>query len=793
MTTKIIPKTLSLKDIDPGIEYTLKKDTLYLKYTFPGFQVTENTLTFNELGKDNAASFYQFSIPKIGFISKNKLPLIPSFGCYIQVPGPCAVEADAVKISLPDPMERPKELYGDIWVIASQENWTDASYDKNTYALDRPFYNTDRVYPEKMVEVSGSYEIQGQHYLLVHVTPFTYFLKEQTQKKTFSFYTRVDVKIPIETTAFTVGPAPMCRDRVFCNICINPGGTAPEKKQGRRSKSFSLHLWETSGNELADIEMLIIYHGYFKKEALKLAEWKNRKGIKTAAVHSDDKGCSPPRLKKFIDQIRKKKGATLRYVLLMGDAELIRPKVFSYPASYGTKTMLTDYYFSVGKDETEPELVYPDLSIGRIPLKARTGKSRDNLKIIQQIIDYEKNPPDDPAYYRQITFAGYLQALKGDKRACTNYIGTLESIYNHLETRIKGEKIYTQSHSEIEKYCSGKPIKADVRKEAGRWMASRAESPAEKLKQALKQGRMIIAHRDHGNQHGWEAPEFKNRDIDKIGKVDQPSIVFSLNCSTGNFETDEAVDGFGENLLKKAGVPSLIASTRPVGTWYSDVMMKALFDALWPGLLPVYPKGRTPVSSSRNRIGDILNYAKSVLPVWYRGEKETIKRHFEMFHVLGDPSLEIQTELPEDIEWEVEKKPEGFIIRFLKMIPEGSVITFSFKDVWEEDVFHYYSVFPDQLISRISLNDIRLKRTTDKIDLDEGVTVSFYAPGFRYQEKKVEAKGWGEDDDWGGTSDWDDGDEWGDGDGWDDPDGWNDGDGWGDEESWDDVDEWQDD
>jgi len=56
--------------------------------------------------------------------------------------------------------------------------------------------------------------------------------------------------------------------------------------------------------------------------------------------------------------------------------------------------------------------------------------------------------------------------------------------------------------------------------------------------------------------------------------------------------------------------------------------MKALFDAMWPGVIPAFPDTAASYSVRYNRLGDILNYAKSYLLVAHSSDSG-VKSHFE--------------------------------------------------------------------------------------------------------------------------------------------------------------------
>jgi len=169
---------------------------------------------------------------------------------------------------------------------------------------------------------------------------------------------------------------------------------------------------------------------------------------------------------------------------------------------------------------------------------------------------------------------------------------------------------------------------------------------------ASTRGQLIVAHRDHGDWNGWVHPSFTTNHLDSLGG-EARSIFFSVNCLTGMFDLASQRECFAEKLLRiQRGAPSLIAATRVSGTWRNDAMMKALFDALWPGVLPSYPGPGSPSQVESGRLGDILNYAKLYLLLASSGDPEGIKDHFEIYHVIGDPAIKVWTKAP----WQIPKK-----------------------------------------------------------------------------------------------------------------------------------------
>jgi len=131
-------------------------------------------------------------------------------------------------------------------------------------------------------------------------------------------------------------------------------------------------------------------------------------------------------------------------------------------------------------------------------------------------------------------------------------------------------------------------------------------------------------------------------------------VVFSINCSSGLFDNEVFPDEgatvggvyFAERLLRNAngGAVGVIGDTRVSPSWANSALTRGLFDAIWPSVVPSFGSN-TP----KRRLGDILNHAKLYLATQigttFIGYSELLNELL-LYHVLGDPTLEIWTKDP---------------------------------------------------------------------------------------------------------------------------------------------------
>jgi hypothetical protein len=201
---------------------------------------------------------------------------------------------------------------------------------------------------------------------------------------------------------------------------------------------------------------------------------------------------------------------------------------------------------------------------------------------------------------------------------------------------------------------------------------------------------------------------------------------------TGQFDHSVTVESFAEKSLRMIGTaPSLIAATRVSHTWLNNYLLKALFDSLFGGVIPTFPGGTASYPIKFNRLGDMLNYAKSFLPV-ASTDTTYIKDHYEIYHVIGDPTLEIWKDAPRAIQLGAVLRLGSIHIQ-LSECPKGCIIT-----LW----------YGDKMLKRLEPSSTRFAvRLTDIITplptkpspgpFRKRIDVCFWAPGYRYREVEV--------------------------------------------------------
>lgn len=679
---------VNIKEID---------DRIVINYTFPGFYRFRDTRSID--GKE--ISFDQLNISKTGFLAESGKPLLPSFGRYVQIPHNCDFD---ISVEKGEPIE-----FEDILVLPAQEKVLDGEEGNHGFEYEEDFYEKDQLYPLDIDEVKGPFLIDGYNALLIHVRPLQY----NAANKKLLGYSNVTVTIKIsfkdtEVEGFFVDPE--TNREGFGNHFLNPRRTIEARLTTPPRRIVT--PFRPKGPEF-----LIIFYKDFEGAANKLAHWKRMKGIRTEIISIDSIENDVDKIKKYIRTRRKALFSRLRYVLLFGDVDHIVPEKINISA-YGEN--VTDYYYSTREDPSDSnDYKLPWLAIGRIPVRNK----KEAIDVVDQIIKYERSPPCDPEYYKRMTFAAYFQDDNGDDRADRAYMKTMEDIREHLITLgFDIERVYVTNNPNLQEYIDGTQIPVEVVNSI-----VTSNMATDLLISSTSEGQLMIGHRNHGNTDGWSHPSFKDNNIDAITS-EYPSIFYSINCLTGKFDLAAPLESFAEKLLiTKVGAPSLIAATRLSNTWLNNDLMRALFDTMWPGVLPTFPGTTASYAVKHNRLGDILCYGKSYLPVSMSGNSSYIKDHFEIYHVHGDPTLEIWRDFPITINLSVRVRRTDLIIK-MSSCPKDSVIT-----IWHRN----------NLLKRIepSINQLKISlRNFPSLPLPplrQKILVCFWAPGCRFQMVRV--------------------------------------------------------
>lgn len=426
--------------------------------------------------------------------------------------------------------------------------------------------------------------------------------------------------------------------------------------------------WEHAGEEY-----MILTYPTFKDAADRLAEWKNKKGIVTKVYVVNDPAAADLHSASEIKEWMRRHYQTAKmrpsYALLLGDAEFIPP--FYVPSNLDpTATICSDWPYSNLPPDGLLGIfdIFQDVALGRIPVDTL---DEANI-VVDKIINYEKTPPLQRAFYEKATVASQFQCCRKDvdwahrgsdqaafiepsevcRDALVNAGYTVDRIYGKSvdggdATATPPIPAYT-GDTTPRYYWDGSSIPAGIGPGSGfGWNGT-----ADDVVNAWNEGRFLMIHVDHGYPGGWGTPGFNwNQVTYNLNSSNLTPVLFSVNCSSGYFDNElvgEAADYsqmyFTERLLRFPGrAVAVFSSTRTSWIWENSFQVKGWIDGLFPNTLPSFGD-----NTSHHRLGDIFihgdMYMLSQINVSFDAAHAGDQIH--MYHLFGDPTMEIWTKYP---------------------------------------------------------------------------------------------------------------------------------------------------
>jgi hypothetical protein len=663
------------------------KQKLALWTFLPGMHVSsslmEDGLSYTSLGVPGSS---QFEIGK---------PKIPVFSQWLLVPNGMNV---TIRTNPGIPL-----VFHEIDIAPAQPPMLDSvNAPTPPFKKEMTVYGADRDYPGLLAEIEPVKRIQGQDCTLVWIYPYQYN-PVQRQLRVF-----VDLTVDVEFQGRVRPSMGNTRSRQFemiwKRLALNAEGVLGMQcdvdsglLNPRNNEDLNNHFTNvlSDGNGLlGGCNLLIISPPEFARAANTLAEWKRLKGIRTKVVTTDLTGTTVHTIQDFIKATRLWTPAP-QYILLLGDAEHIPCFYKMTHASDGSKPtkggviqgkVASDrYYADIDDGET-------DLFVGRLPVN--TGPEAQ--AVVDKTISYERTPPDPvhhASFYETAALCAYFQDDDNDGYADRRFIKTSEDIFDYLTNRINktAQRIYETNSDNptngprqnaylFENDIPGMPLPSSLHGSVFAW-----DGDYRDITEAFSRGCFLATYRGHGGRikqcddisgyysGGWDQPEFDEDNAHLLKNSYLTPVVFSITCQAGWFDNETDRDGFeffsyegngtiyrtvstdknDESLCEAlvcnpdGGAVGVIGCTRNSYSVCNDRLTWGLMDAIWPDFIE-YHQGDHGDAEAIYRMGPVLEYGR----MYMRGKfwnDNYLKTQLDTIHWFGDPTLEIWTDVPQQI------------------------------------------------------------------------------------------------------------------------------------------------
>jgi len=595
-----------------------------------GVDLTLSIVDFSGKLVEAEGNFFQrLHIPNGGHTAEYGKAELPTLSFYVAVPQ----EAEAVlsyEISDYSIFPQTYDIY------PSQPPKPDSGgYIDPPFTINESFYSKDEYYPYSVVKVSPIMVMHGCRLVMVSVFPFAY----NPVIKELKLYNDISINVD-----FVGGTGEFISERyrsiyfqpIFDAFLIN--ANCIERAPLHNPKSGILNRGDRA-------DLLIVVYDDFYEEILPLAEWRHLTGIETKVVKWSEIGTTAADLRDYVNYAYYNWELPPSFLLIVGDADHV-PVNYLYTHPYHYTPTGTDHWYVA----FEGDDYLPELHTGRISVE-----DEDELTtVVNKILDYSKTPYMDENWFDDVLLAAYEEYGRF-------FVWTSNTIYDYLNPL---------GYNCNRQYQGGSP-----------------PGSTQGVIDAIDNGVIIANHRDHGcsandpyySYTGWSYPQFTTDNIiNDIANGEKYPIMFSLNCESGWFdgETDSNSgnwESIGEVGIRVAdrGFVSVIASTRVSYSGYNDELCRGFYDGMFPDFDPNYPNGGStnPYDTAVFKMSQVMNYGKFWMydkyilpggcsPYPWTPTPTASRTEFEMFHVHGDPTMEVWTWYPEDLEVEYAVFPD---------------------------------------------------------------------------------------------------------------------------------------
>jgi hypothetical protein len=504
-----------------------------------------------------------------------------------------------------------------------------------SFEIDQATYGADVNYPETPVRIVGIRTYRGMALAKIQVCPVLH----NPAREELTAYSRIRFKVAFErkkdasAADQSFGPH---HARLLANIAANP----------------SVLEAATTPNALESIAaqlrggMLILTTPAYEPAAETLAVWKRRMGFEATLIARSD--WTETSVKDTIHARYAAAAPPLEFCAIIGD----HPDVPSQWSTLGSYDHVTDLYYACMDGAGD---FTPDIGIGRISVSSAT----EAMAVIHKIVNYERNPVADPAFYATGLAAAYFQhAGSGyaERRFAQTSWEIRQYLINHQGYAVDRE-FYTGSTVSPTNwnngyYSSGEAIPSYLQRPTYAWDGNAAGISA-----GINAGRFLVTHRDHGDVTVWGDPYYTTSDISALANGDKLPVVLSINCLTGRF--DYSAPCFSEAFLRHpaGGAVGVVCATHISYSGQNDGLAAGIIDGIWPdpGLVPLFPHNTNPTVAPHDplyHMGLALNQGKMRMSETWNGASAPFNYEqytYELFHFLGDPSMQIWTAEPATI------------------------------------------------------------------------------------------------------------------------------------------------
>jgi hypothetical protein len=362
--------------------------------------------------------------------------------------------------------------------------------------------------------------------------------------------------------------------------------------------------------EIRSGSILIITMDSYVSQLSDFVEWKTRCGIETVVVPMSEVGSSPSNqdVKDYIQNAYDTWETPPDYVILVGDTYTSGPAMPCWYVSENRALDATDHPYSLldGAD------YFPDVFVGRMSIDTATEAIVASLKAIS----YERGDAASESWYgRALMCAG-------------NYGPSGSRVTSPRQTTLRvGEMLERRGYAQVDTvFYPPVTLQAPI-------LAS------------INEGVSFVNYRGWGDAEGWHYPKFANDDIYALTNGDMLPVMTSIVCGTGNYDSWAQDPSFCEAWIRAGAPGALKGGPAIVAPSHANTHTKwnnAIDVGIYQGML-FEDLDRFAQAVLRGKIELYRNFPLDTDP------GGAVEFYFNVYNILGDPSLRLRTEAPADL------------------------------------------------------------------------------------------------------------------------------------------------
>ncbi|MFA5404783.1 MAG: C25 family cysteine peptidase [Ignavibacteria bacterium] len=518
------------------------------------------------------------------------------------------------------------------------------------YSRNTEVYSKNALYPESPVKISAPGKIRGLDVVMLGITPFQY----NPVTKELIVYTDIKVEVSfIGGNGHFGDDAYRSRwwESILSDNVLNYSSLTTIDFDNR----YPDIMLET-GYEYV---LIIPNNPEFAAWADTIKNFRNIQGIKTGVYKlSEIGGNTVAAIKTWVTDAYNNWTIKPVAICLMADygtdasgASTIISKLQTHPASYPSFAS-DNYYADVNGDEM-PEIVFSRII---------ANNSTELQTLITKNLNYERNPPNNAAYYdHPITALGW-QTTRWFQ-LCSELVGGYFKKNKGMHP-VRINKVYSgtpgtqwssaTNTSTVVNYFSTVglgyiPMTPDS-------LGGFSGGTPSQVVTAINNGAFMLQHRDHGEYTGWGEPAFTTSYISQLTNTSYPTFVFSINCETGAYHNPSGCPANGSFVEvfcrykynnQNAGALGMVCPSEVSYSFVNDAYTWGMYDNMWSDFMPAY--GTTPVSRGpKPAFGMAAGKFFLQQSSWPYNPGDKLVT-YRLFHMFGDAFLNLYSEVPQTL------------------------------------------------------------------------------------------------------------------------------------------------